>query len=610
MPEKIQKRDGRLETWSVDRIAKAIFKSLNASGIRDPLLARRLAQNVEEHLADVAVPEQEDVQDMVEQVLMEARLYSVAKKYILYREKRRGIRSQDMAFLDVRDAIDTYVHKGDAQGRSTVRPHSFRGLSRHLAGAVQQRYALEQYPEEIRMAHENGYLHIHELAFGMAGHSAGWDLQALLGKGFGFRGVPAFGPAEHLDAALGQVISFLGAMGGEWAATQFFGHFDTMLAPFVRAENLDYDRVHHLVRQFVLALNSFSQGRQRLPMCSLGLDGDVPPWLAQTPVGVPAGCQKTTYGEYQREVAMLNKALGEVLLAGDHLGQPLESPVLSHDLVPGFSWESESGSRIVRLAALGRCVCLRVRGGGDAGEQRHREMAGTGCDCSWGVEGVTGAIGAISLNLPKLAFLAGRESDFLDLIGEYAEYARQALEFKRKFIVDYTHSGMFPYSQHYLENGLTNHCSLLTVVGGHEACMNLLGAGIATPEGIALMVKVIDRLAAIASDCTRETGHPYAVTTMTNNRACYRLAEIDESLYTEIVFSSNGRPHYTNGMGLPPGHGLSLDAEIEHQAQLASRFPGGAVLDLALPHQTADTLLPTIFRKLSRYSGISLVRIH
>jgi ribonucleoside-triphosphate reductase len=599
MPEKIQKRDGRLETWSVDRIARAIFKSLNASGIRDPLLARRLAQNVEEHLEDVAVPEQEDVQDMVEQVLMEARLYSVAKKYILYREKRRGIRSQNMAFLDVTDAIDTYVQKDDPQGRSTVRPHSFRGLSRHLSGAVQQRYALEQYPEEIRMAHENGYLHIHELSFGMAGYSAGWDLQALLGEGFGFPGVTAFGPAEHLDGALDQVLSFLGAMQGEWAATQAFDHFDTILAPFVRADNLDYDQVHHLVRHFVLSLNSFSRGRERLPICCLGLDGDRSSRLQHAPVHVPAASSETTYGHYGREVAMVNKALAQVLMTGDHLGQPFDSPVLFFDMPRGFSWDSPWGTRIVQLAAKGCRPCLRLHG-----KDKVRK------DCCWpGREGA-GVIGVVSLNLPKLAFLAGREADFLDLIGEYAEYAKQALEFKRKFIVDYTHNGMFPYSRHYLEKGLHNHCSMLSIVGGHEACMNLLGTGIATPQGKGLMLKVLDRLATIVTSCARETGHPYGVTTMVDNRACYRLAEIDEQLYSEIVFSSNGRPHYTNGMGLPRGHGLSPDAALALQAELASRFPGCPVLDLALSPEDGSTSPGEILPKAAGYPDISLLRIH
>ncbi|MGX9364616.1 anaerobic ribonucleoside-triphosphate reductase [Desulfoplanes sp. PS50] len=610
MPEKIQKRDGRLETWSVDRIARAIFKSLSASGIRDPLLANRLAASVEAHLKEVSIPEQEDVQDMVEQVLMEARLYSVARKYILYREKRRGIRSQDQAFLDVRDTIDTYVKNGETTGKNRARPHSFRGLSRHLSGSVQKRYALEQYPEEIRMAHENGYLHIHDLSFGMAGYCADWDLRALLREGFGFKGVTAYGPADHLDTALGQMISFLGAMQGEWAGAQSFCHVDTILAPFVRRDGLDYTQALRLMGNFIFALNSFSRGSERIPICSLGLDGTMPAWLEQDRVGVPEESPGRTYGEFIPEAEMLNKAVCEVIARGDYLNQPFGSPVLCYDLDPDFSWNSELGERIVRLAGRGRCPYLRMRNAEKKKSYKEEASSAPVGGLQHGSDELAGAIGVVSLNLPKLAYLAGRESDFLDLIGEYAEYAKQALEFKRKFIVDYMDSGMFPYSSHYLKNGLQDHYSMLSLVGGHEACMNLLGTGIATREGTALMLKVLDRLRAISTQFSRETNSPHTVTTLVNNTACRRLAGIDEELYAEIAFSNNGSPHYTNGVNLPHGHGLSLDAEIKHQAKLATRFPGCSALDIDLCGRAAATDLPLIFEKVSKYPDICLMRVH
>ncbi len=612
MPEKIQKRDGRLETWSVDRIAKAIFKSLKASGIRDPLLANRLAAGVEAHLKEVSTPEQEDVQDMVEQVLMEARLYSVARKYVLYREKRRGIRSQDQAFLDVRDTIDTYVKNDDGTGNDRARPHCFRGLSRHLSGSVQKRYALEQYPEEIRMAHENGYLHIHDLAFGMAGSCAGWNLRTLLGKGFGFRGVTAYGPADHLDAALGQMISFLGAMQGEWSGTQTFSHVDTILAPFVRRDGLDYPQVRRLMGNFILALNSFSRGSERIPVCTLGLDGTMPLRLEHARISVPEESQGRTYGEFTLEAEMVNNAVCEVIIQGDYLNQPLRAPVLMYDLDPDFSWNSKLGERIVRLARKGRCPYLRMRGteARESGKAQDQDSSSFARGLSSGSDELSGAIGVVSLNLPKLAYLAGRESDFLDLIGEYAEYAKQALEFKRKFIVDYMDSGMFPYSGHYLENGLNDHHSLLSLVGGHEACRNLLGTGIATQEGTALMLKVLDRLKAISSQFSKETNVPHTVTTLVNNRACQRLAGIDEELYAEIAFSNDGSPHYTNGVNLPHGHGLSLDAEIKHQATLATRIPGCSTLDIDVCGRAAAADLPHIFEKISKHPDIFRMRIH
>ena len=244
MPKNIVKRDGRIETWSLERIAQAILKSLNASGIKDPLLARRLARKVEAKLEGMASPEQEMVQDTVEQVLMESRLYHVARRYIVYREKRRQIRSETETFLDVTETIDSYLNKSDWRvSENANMAHSFQGLMLHLSGSVQARYSLEKYPEEIRQAHEHGYFHIHDLSFGLAGYCAGWSLRDLLLEGFNLEGRCSSGPPRHFDAALGQMVNFLGTLQNEWAGAQAFNNVDTYLAPFVRHDGLSYDDV-------------------------------------------------------------------------------------------------------------------------------------------------------------------------------------------------------------------------------------------------------------------------------------------------------------------------------------------------------------------------------
>jgi len=618
MPEKIQKRDGRLETWSVDRIARAILKSLRASGIKDPLLANRLAGKVEECLLDVPVPEQEEVQDIVEQVLMESRLFSVARKYVLYREKRREIRSQDQAFLDVTDTIDSYV-RGQAPAKYGIGiPHSFHGLALYLSGAVQKRYALEQYPEEIRMAHENGYLHIHQLSFGMAGYSAGWSLETLLSQGFGFEGVCCFGPPRHFDAALGQMVTFLGAMQSEWASAQSFGHVDTLLAPFVRADSLGYEQVLHYVQNFVHALNGFSRGGEQVTPCSLAFDGV--PALVGKNVHISGMSGLGTYDDYGPEVEMINRALGETLCHGDYCGQPFDSPVLMYDFSLQASWPREQSDTFLHLVQRGIPVYCRVvakDGTGTkppAGSENEPRGWGLGqqpySGFPYAAGEMTGSIGVVSLNLPKLAFLAQGETDFLDLIAEYAEYARDALEFKRKFMTGYMEKGMFPYSCHYLDHGLKDHVGTMSLLGGHEACMNLLGKGIGSKEGVALMTRVLERMDDLVEKCTRETGHPYTVTSIMDNRACYRLAGIDKELYSEIVFSGNGSPHYTQGMYLPAGHGLGGADCMHHQGALLPLFSGGAVahLDLADPACT-EQLFPMV-RKIFSETRISVMRIH
>ena len=615
MPEKIQKRDGRLETWSVDRIARAILKSLRASGIKDPLLAHRLAKKVEGYLLDVPVPEQEEVQDIVEQVLMESRLFSVARKYVLYREKRREIRSQNQAFLDVTDTIDTYVRGKAPEPSEREIPHSFHGLAVHLSGAVQKRYALEQYPEEIRMAHENGYLHIHQLSFGMAGYSAGWSLGKLFAQGFGFKGVCCFGPPRHFDAALGQMVTFLGAMQSEWASAQSLSHVDTLLAPFVRADGLGYEQVRHCMHTFVHALNGFSRGGDPVIPCSLALDGE--PALTGENAYIAGMSALGTYDEYGPEVEMINRALGDVLCQGDHLGQPFASPVVVYDVSLQSSWIRTVKDTFFRLAQRGGPLYCRFVA--DDG-LRAEPGAGSGTGISSGRAGhqkwsgfpyaaseMTGSIGVVSLNLPKLAFLAQGETDFLDLIAEYAEYARDALEFKRKFMTGYMERGMFPYSRHYLEHGLDHHAGTLGLLGGHEACMNLLGKGIGSQEGTALMIRVLKGMGGLVQHFTRETGHPYTVTSIMDNQACYRLAGIDKELYAEIVFSGNGTPRYTNGMYLPVGHGLG-DAEwMKYQGTLLPLFSGGAVALLNLSRGADSEQLVAMVRKIFSETQISVM---
>ncbi|WP_462323923.1 anaerobic ribonucleoside-triphosphate reductase [Desulfoplanes sp.] len=607
MPEKFQKRDGRVETWSVDRIAKAIFKSLWASGIKDSMLANRLASRVERQFEDVSVPEQEDVQDMVEQVLMEERLYSVARKYILYRESRRGVRSQDQAFLEGRDTSGTFVKRGDAHNRDLSIPPSFQAFSEALAGSVRQRYALEQYPEEIRLAHDNGYLHIHDLSFGMAGYCAGWDLNTLLGRGCGFKGVTAHPPATHLDSAFCRMVAFLTAMQGEWAAAQTFSHVDTLLAPLVRWEGLDEQGVGHVVENFVLGLDSSLCANGPALPCALGFDGEMPGWLQKTPVRFSRAPHAGTYAEYVQEAAMITRALTDVLLAGDHLGQAYRSPAIFFDIGPGFQWESVQGEGIERLIRNGRCVHLRLTG---TRVPTQGPSDGRLCGIPYGAGERTGSVGVVSLNLPKLAFLAGGETDFLNLIEEYAEYAKQALEFKRKILSNYMARNMYPYSGYYLEHGFGNHCSTMSVVGGHEACLNLLSRGIASPEGTVLMTKVLERLGRIVAGFTAETGNTYTLAGVLDEKPSTRLAAIDRDLYSGIAFSNSGYPHYTNGMGLPKDHGLDLETVVDHQSRLLPLFSGGAVMDLCLPPQRPQSSLAAALSRCCTLSGASWVRFH
>jgi ribonucleoside-triphosphate reductase len=599
MPQQIVKRDGRIESWSVDRIAQAILKSLNASGIKDPLLAKRLAGKVEAKLDGMDNPEQELVQDTVEQVLMESRLYHVARRYIVYREKRRQIRSQTETFLDVTETIDSYLNKSDWRvSENANMAHSFQGLMLHLSGSVQARYSLEKYPEEIRQAHEHGYFHIHDLSFGLAGYCAGWSLRDLLLEGFNLEGRCSSGPSRHFDAALGQMVNFLGTLQNEWAGAQAFNNVDTYLAPFVRHDGLSYDEVKQAMQKFVFNLNTTSRWGGQSPFTNLTFDLTPPAHIASEAVIIGGSLQDSTYGEFGVEMEMINRAFLEVMLKGDYHGRIFSFPIPTYNVTPDFPWESEVGELLLKLTAKYgapyfqnfinsdlkpedvRSMCCRLQM--DLRELRKRTGG------LFGAGDLTGSIGVVTLNLPKLAYLAQGEEDFLDLVGEYAALAKDSLEFKRKMVADNMDKGMFPFSRRYLKNGFRGHFSTIGILGGHEACLNLLGKGIETEAGTRLMIRTLDHLRAITARFQEETGNLYNLEATPAEGTSYRLAKIDKKLYADIHASGNGVPYYTNSTLLPVGHTADIFTALEHQNRLQPMYTGGTVFHSFLGESVPD----------------------
>ncbi len=599
MPKQIRKRDGRLESWSNDRIALAILKALKASGIKDPLLAGRLARRVEAKLDQFDVPEQELVQDMVEMVLMESRLFDVAKKYIIYREKRRELRSQHEAFLNIRETIDNYVNKSDWRvSENANMGHSFQGLMLHLSGSVQARYSLEKYPEEVRLAHEHGYFHIHDLSFGLAGYCAGWSLRDLLLEGFNLEGKCSSGPARHFDSAMGQMINFLGTLQNEWAGAQAFNNVDTYLAPFIRRDGLSYPEVRQAMQKFVFNLNTTSRWGGQSPFTNLTFDLVPPRHISNEAVIIGGELQDETYGDFTIEMEMLNKAFLEVMLEGDYHGRIFSFPIPTYNVTTDFPWESEVGKLLLELTAKYgvpyfqnfinsdlspedvRSMCCRLQM--DLRELRKRTGG------LFGAGDLTGSIGVVTLNLPKLAFLAQGEEDFLDIIAEYAALARDSLEFKRKFITDNMERGLFPFSRRYLKNGLRNHFSTIGLIGGHEACMNLLGKGIDSEAGTRLMQRTLNHLRELTVGYQESTGNLYNLEATPAEGTSYRLAKIDKALYSSIYASGNGIPYYTNSTAMPVGATSDVFQALEHQDKLQPLYSGGTVFHTFLGESVAD----------------------
>lgn len=601
MPKQIRKRDGCLETWSSQRIAQAILKALKASGVQDPILAARLAGKVEGKLEELGndVPEQEHVQDAVELVLMESRLFAVARRYIVYREKRRELREQKAAFLDIADVIDTYIAKTDWRvAENANMNHSFQGLMLHLSGTVQARYALEKYPEEVRAAHEHGYFHIHDLSFGLAGYCAGWSLRDLLLEGFNLTGRSCAGPPRHFDTALGQMVNFLGTLQNEWAGAQAFNNVDTYLAPFIRHDGLTYKEVKQAMQKFVFNLNTTSRWGGQSPFTNLTFDLSPPKHLANEAVIVGGAMQDAVYGDFGPEMAMINKAFLEVMAGGDYDGRIFSFPIPTYNVTKDFPWDSEIGTLLLEMTAKYgapyfqnfinsdlspedvRSMCCRLQM--DLRQLRNK-VGGL-----FGAGDLTGSVGVVTLNLPKLAFLAQGEEDFLDLVGEYAELAKTALEFKRKMISDNLERGLFPWTKRYLKNGFKGHFSTIGLVGGHEACLNLLGKGIETEAGVRLMTRMLEHLREVTSRFQEETGNLYNLEATPAEGTSYRLAKIDKALYADIKASGNGTPYYTNSTTLPVGLSRDVFAALEHQNKLQPLYTGGTVFHTYLGEAVAD----------------------
>ena len=599
MPSKILKRDGCIETWSTKRIGNAIFKALKGSGIKDPLLSERLARKVEKKLQDVDIPEQEEVQDVVQEVLMEARLYKVAERYIIYREKRRELRSQDEAFLDITKVTDSYLNNMDWRvNENSNMTHSFQGLILHMAGSVQARYMLEKYPEEVRLAHTHGYFHIHDLSFGLAGYCSGWSLRDLLIEGFNLRDRCSSTPAKHFDAACGQIVNFLGTLQNEWAGAQAFNNVDTYLAPFIRRDGLSYHDVKQQLQKLLHNLNATSRWGGQSPFTNFTLDFVPPAHIAKEPIIIGGEFQDSTYGEYAEEMAMFNRAFLEIMIEGDADGRIFSFPIPTYNVTKDFPWESEEGQLLLKMTAKYgapyfqnfinsdlnpedvRSMCCRLQM--DLREIR-KKTGGL-----FGAGDLTGSIGVVTLNLPKLAYLAHNEEDFMDLVTEYAKLASESLEFKRKVVQQNLDAGMFPFSRRYLKNGFKGHFSTIGLIGGQEACLNLLNKGLDTPSGSRFMQRTLNLLRRLVVQFQEETGNLYNLEATPCEGTCYRLAKIDKELYSDIITAGDETPYYTNSTLLPVGISSDVFFALEHQNELQTLYNGGTVFHTFLGEAAPD----------------------
>ncbi len=491
---------------------------------------------------------------------------------------------------DVDAWVDGYLNKTSwiVRENSNV-AYSFSGLFLRMGGNVIEKYVLDRvYPKRISKAHINGDLHIHNLPFGLVGYCAGWSLRQLLMEGFnGVEGRVESAPAKHFDTALMQSVNFLGTLQNEWAGAMAFNSVDTFLAPFIAKDRLSYKRVKQDIQKFIFNLNVTSRWGGQTLFTNVTLDIVPPHDLKQEPVIVGGKTQKDTYQDFQDEIDMFNRAFLEVMLEGDMHGRPFSFPIPTYNITKEFDWDSDIADLIFKVTAKYglpyfsnfvnsdmdpsdiRSMCCHLRL--DLRELRRNVTGGL-----FGSGEMTGSVGVVTINMPRLGYLSRDESEFFDRLDELLEIAKDSLEIKRRLVQKNMDNGLIPYSKRYLGT-LKFHFSTIGLVGMNEACLNLFGEDISTKHGKRFAEKVLKYIRRRLSDFQEETGNLYNLEATPAEGSSYRLALIDKKKYPKIITASEKVPRYTNSTWLPVDKTDDVIYAMRHQESLQTLYTGGTV---------------------------------
>jgi ribonucleoside-triphosphate reductase len=600
---KIRKRDGRIVDFDTDKITEAIWKAAQAVGGKDRATAERLSLDVAKIINEKFMNKLltvEDVQDIVEKVLVENGHYKTAKAYILYREQHKKLREIKGLLLDVGNVVDEYVGEQDWRIKENANiDFSYSGLLWHGVGTVMAYYALNYvYPKEISQAHLDGDFHLHNLSMSLCGYCAGWSLGQVLTEGF--NGVPGrveSGPAKHLRSALGQIVNFIGTLQNEWAGAQAFSSLDTYMAPFIRADNLTEDQVKQAVQEFVFGMNITSRWGGQSPFSNVTLDWTVPVDLKDMNVIIGGKPQKNTYGDYQDEMDMFNKVFIEVMTGGDMKKRVFTWPIPTYNITKDFDWNNGNTDLLFKMtAAYGlpyfqnfvnsnlrpsdvRSMCCHLQL--DLKELKNK----TGGLFGFGES--TGSIGVVTINVPRIGYLAKDDADFLERIDRTMYLAKESLEIKRKVVERNMKIGMLPFSRRYLGN-LDHHFSTIGLIGMNEALLNFMKQDIVSDEGKKFSLKALDFMRDRITEFQEETGHIYNLEATPAEGTSYKLAKIDKQKYPKIVASGEKEPYYTNSTLLPVNFTDDLWFALKHQDDLQTKYTGGTVFHVWLGESPND----------------------
>ncbi len=604
----VVKRDGKISAFDLSKISTAIKKAFDALGtpynddIID-LLALKVTADYTGKIKDGFI-NVEDIQDSVENVLVKAGYAEVAKAYILYRKQREKIRNMKSTILDYKELVDSYVKVKDwrVKENSTV-TYSVGGLILSNSGAITANYWLSEiYDDEISSAHRNADIHIHDLSM-LTGYCAGWSLKQLITEGFGgVTGKITSAPAKHLSTLCNQMVNFLGIMQNEWAGAQAFSSFDTYLAPFVKTDNLTYDQTKKCIESFIYGVNTPSRWGSQAPFSNITLDWTVPDDLAEMKAIVGGKEQDFCYKDCKKEMDMINKAFIEIMIEGDYNGRGFQYPIPTYSITKDFDWSDTENNRLLfeMTAKYGtpyfsnyinsdmepsdvRSMCCRLRL--DLRELRKKTGGFFGSGES------TGSVGVVTINLPRIAYLASNERDFFKRLDRMMDIAARSLKIKREIITKLLNEGLYPYTKRYLGT-FENHFSTIGLIGMNEVGLNAnwLEADLTHKETQEFAKKVLNHMRDRLSDYQEMYGDLYNLEATPAESTTYRLAKHDVEKYPDIITAAKPgeTPYYTNSSHLPVGYTSDIFDALDVQDELQTLYTSGTVF-----HAFVGEKLPT-----------------
>jgi ribonucleoside-triphosphate reductase (formate) len=620
----VVKRSGEIQGYDRSKIEAAVSRAFEAVG--EPAAAgadagedrlKRVVDLVEKKLCGLmsdrhpnSIPAIEEIQDLVEDALVEAGEAKAAKAYILYRAKHEAMRDAARLMLDISSTMDGYLSQADWRVKENANVnYSLGGLILHNSGTITANYWLKNiYPEEIAQAHRDADFHIHDLSM-FSGYCAGWSLRQLIAEGLG--GIPdkiSSKPASHLSTLVQQMVNFLGVLQNEWAGAQALSSFDTYLAPFVKKDALGESEVRQCMQSFLFGVNTPSRWGSQAPFTNVTLDWTCPLDLRDKEAVVGGLGAGFSYGDCREEMDLVNKVFIDLMLEGDAMGRGFQYPIPTYNVTKDFDWGSPNARLLFEMTAKYgtpyfqnfissdldpgdvRSMCCRLQL-----DKRELRKRGGGL---FGSDELTGSVGVVTINLPRLGYLAkgcrerSSRADFYSRLDGLMDLAARSLEIKRKVISRLLEGGLFPYTRRYL-GSFDNHFNTIGLVGMHECCRNFLGAGIETAEGRAFSLEVLAHMRERLQEYQVRTGQLFNLEATPAESTSYRLAKHDKEKWPEIITSGisadgQGEPYYTNSSQLPVGYTADIFDALDHQEELQASYTGGTVFHVFLGEAPED----------------------